>query len=298
MVKKKLLKIFSILSFLSMALIIIGQFYVLEKEVGFDKVLNKYVNQESQVTIGDFQTEKDLEYLRDVVVSYYSMDSTVSFEEKKSILKSFFSKNVTSKIFSQYSQMVSFFIKNGGKQLADIEKIILSTDKDNFDVYLYVIQEIPKKPISKHLIYLKLRLDRNNGREILSWNEKILNIPPETLSQKGIALKKGATSSIKLPCKILSVAAVRNKNQVDANLDSISNQIQFHSKDALIEKSIFRANCRRRYFDLIISDSKPEITVFQRLAFADGVGRKKLSPAEKRNISIRNQLKSWGLESK
>lgn len=294
--KSKIFSFFKNLLFLVVFSLLLVSLYVINNEIGLVAAFDKYSSQLFGKIESRPEIEKEAAFIKNMVSEYYKIDRNSSSSEKSQFLSHFFDKNIFKKHKLKLDSGLAYLSENNGKQNFLVQKIVYDKNVDMYLVYLHVVQEVEKeKPRNFDIeLSIKIRKSDNSSFLISTWDENVLSIPyKKSLS---FELNKAASLSLSFPCRVMNVSTTDKRSQLEYKVLADYKSVVFNTNDDDYEMTNFQINCEKIKFETTFSSNDAQSTIYASLNNSDGkLAQRVLTPQEKMTLSIRKQLRSWGL---
>ncbi len=276
-------------------LALVGAIYIIQSEVGIVPTFEKYILSTGNKSRTTTSVSEDLNFILNVVNEYYQVDETTSIGEKLKHLEQNFSDSLKTKLGPKVDSSTNYFLDKNGNQSVTIKQVVFNEILKTYQVDLQVAQKIVGSKDYTFDIELTLQISSRPTRSVISWEESIRTIPFKKTKELSFSLASNVPVKLILPCRIANINLLQGSNNIEYKVSSDSQSAVFSSQEPLLEVSIFRINCEKVRFDITFKSNEAESLVFANLDLSiASVISKPLSPQEKINLSIRQQLNSWG----
>ena len=295
-VKNKILSFLKSLVFFFVTLSLMASLYILNAEVGLNSAFLKYKNTLLGQNTSKPEIEKETNFLKDVLNGYYKIEQNSSLSDKVSFLNKNFDASLVSKHEIKLKSGLSHFYENGGSQNYSLEKISYNQDSKNYVVNLKVNQVSKNEKPYDFDVDLSIEIKKIDKLNfvISSWEETILPIPYEISLEYN--LSQTSPLSLSFPCRVANLTAKNKNSKIEYKVLSDYMTVVFNTMDDNFENTGFIVNCEKTKFEVSLSPSASQSVIYAALAIANGKpAQKLLTPQEKMTLSIRKQLRSWGL---
>lgn len=270
--------------------------YIIQSEIGLKSAFLKYQNIFLGKNIVDLEIDKKAQFLKNIIEEYYRIDSNSSMNDKTQLLTKNFAPSLFNKHQTKLQSGLSHFYENGGSQNYHLEKMSYDKDTLSFLVNLKVKQVVKNDKPYDFDVELLIQVKKSDQANFLisSWDETILPIPFK-ISTK-YQLNQLSPLSVAFPCRVMSLSAKDKNSKIEYKVLADYMTVVFNTNDESFEETGFLVNCEKSRFEITLEPNIKSSVIFSALNEPNGRPiQRDLTPQEKMNLSIRKQLRSWGL---
>lgn len=294
--RNKIVSLLKKITICAIALLLILALFVIEKEIGITHVLNKYSAKILGESTHQSIPEKEYVFLKDVLENYYQLNTDTSLSKKDE----FFRKNFSSDLYKKHQYRITDtfagLLKNNVIQDIQIKSVAYDVTKQEYAIIFsmkQIKQDIESLRINIEL-FVKVESSDKFQYFVSSWQEKpIYSSETRNLS---FALNEISPTSIEVPCRVKNVSTQSKDSNIEYKVLSNYKTVVFNTNSDFNDEVLFQINCEKTKFDITLLPNLSSSTVFASLYESDGkLIQRPLTQQEKTNLSIRNQLREWGL---
>lgn len=294
--RNKILSFLKSFAFFLVTLMLMASLYVIQSEVGLKSAFLKYRDVLLGRNIVKPEIDKESQFLKNILDGYYKIDPSSSLPDKIQLLAKNFDASLVSKHQIKIESGLSHFYKNGGNQNYLIEKISYNKESGSYFVNLKVKQVVKnEKPYNFDVeLIIKVKKTDQSNFMISSWDETILSIPFKISTKYN--LNQSSPLAIAFPCRVVNLNAQDKNSKIEYKVLADYMTVVFNTNNDSFEETGFLVNCEKSKFEVSLEPNSKNSVIYAALDDSNGkLIQRDLTPQEKMNLSIRKQLRSWGL---
>lgn len=275
---------------------LMGSLYVIQSEVGIKSAFLKYRDVLLGKNISKPEIEKEAQFLRNTLDEYYKIDPNSSLSSKVQILTKNFDARLVSKHQIKLQSGLSHFYENDGSQNYQIEKISYDKESGSYFVNLNVKQIVKNEKPYDFDVELNIKVKKTDLSNFMIsyWDETILSVPFKITAK--YQLNQASPLSIAFPCRVVNLSSKDKNSKIEYKVLSDYTTVIFNTNDDTFEETGFLVNCEKSKFEVSLESNDTNSVIFAALNDSNGKTiQRDLTPQEKMNLSIRKQLRLWGL---
>lgn len=269
---------------------LVASFFALDSK-RLNYIYSTYLEQKNIKIERDLK--KDYALALKTLNTYYNADKRTKAVRKIKALENALEFKNRNDFLESYKRDLDYLISRDGEKSLELLKVI-RLESSNLIAFANVRQNIPNEIKNTYLLKISISfkdiLVPDEEYKISKIDEEILKKPEAEMLDKTLFLKKGGFANLELPCRSKSVSKGESQG-VEYQVLSEGEKVRFTSNEDMLKDSVFKANCSKRFFNILTAKNKEYETLYQRLELVDGtLFKRKLTKQEKLYNDIEREL--------